>query len=263
MAQSKATKKFEKKHLGRTLKNRGEAKKIKQRDQTKLKKKIRKAKDNENAITAGEEKAKQTNVDTKALNAISVDDFFAGGIDIAKDSRKSTSSATKSSKRKRTPVDDEEEAEGSSSDGIDANLDAVASDSDPEGGAASENDADAHKQQLAELSKKDPEFFKYLQQEEPELLDFDEDADLAALDALSADEDEVTPRKRRKTGDDRSDDGDDHDVTQSMVKKWSTAMSDKHSLRASKEVVLAFRSAVHGTEDETKKYKYTVSDPDG
>ena len=41
-------------------------------------------------------------------------------------------------------------------------------------------------------------------------------------------------------------------------------METKHSLRAMKEVVLAFRAASHMNDSEaTKSYKYSITDPDG
>jgi nucleolar complex protein 2 len=40
-------------------------------------------------------------------------------------------------------------------------------------------------------------------------------------------------------------------------------MEANSSLRAMREVVLAFRTAAHLNDDEGKNYKYTISDPDG
>jgi nucleolar complex protein 2 len=260
MAQTKATKRFEKKHLNQTLKRRNEGKKFKQREQLKAKKRARRAKDNEGAVAAQEEKVSRGKVDTEALNSISVDDFF-GGFEIPQKPKKKRDGPLKTAKRKRTPVEDVEEDDDSDlPDGMDDIAEPVASDSESEAGLASADDADAHKEQLASLSKQDPEFYKYLQENEPELLDFDEDADLAALDELSAEEDETIPRKKQKTGDAE---GAEHEVTQAMVTKWATAMAEQYSLRSAREVVLAFRGAVYANEDDKKVYKYTVSEPEG
>jgi len=47
-----------------------------------------------------------------------------------------------------------------------------------------------------------------------------------------------------------------------MVTKWTKAMKEQHSLRAMRQVVLAFRAAAHVNEDDGKEYKYSISSPD-
>ena len=85
---------------------------------------------------------------------------------------------------------------------------------------------------------------------------------------LSASEDEKTPRKKRKSDkgtkdEDEKPSGTGNEVTKKLIQKWKQAMQDKSSLRATREVVLAFRSAAH-LDDETKEgYKYSISDSDG
>ncbi|OJD35426.1 ribosome assembly protein noc2 [Diplodia corticola] len=268
MAQSKSTRKFEKNHLKDTLKRRKEGKKIKQRVQIKEKRKARRAEDNEVASDVeAENQAKRAKKaeDTNPFGDMTVDDFFQGGFDIPEHPKskkqKTKDVPSKTGKRKRTdPAPGPAESDD---DSLDA--DPVADDSASE--ADSGDDVDAHKQHLEELKKKDPEFYKYMQENDPELLGFAEDADLAEIDELSASEAEDTPKKKKKKSKKQEDSDDEeaaasNELTKTLVKKWSTAMTEKHSLRATKEVVLAFRAAAHLNEEDGKEYKYSISNPD-
>jgi nucleolar complex protein 2 len=187
MPVSKATKKFEKTKLKDVLKRRKEHAKIKQKKQIATKLKERKARDNApaddvNGASAPKPKGKEA-PDT-SIGEMSMDQFFQGGFQLPELNKKGAAKP-KTGKRKRTPVE-EKKAPEESSEGEDG------SDSD------SADDEDAHKEQLAALAEKDPEFYKYLKENDAELLDFAEDADLAEIDALSASEDEQTPRKKQK-----------------------------------------------------------------
>lgn len=261
---SKATKKFEKNKLPDVIKRRKEVAKIKQRKQIDLKRKERKARDNAKADDLDDDAAKKPKSksakDDEAFGQMSMDQFFEGGFEVPKMSKKSAATP-KTGKRKRTPVE-HDDAEASDEDMADAatHSDDAATDSD------SGDDADAHKEQLAGLAAKDPEFYKYLKDNDAELLDFAEDADLAEIDALSASEDETTPRKKQKAApdsDDESEPATGNDVSKKLIQKWKSSMEANHSLRAMKEVVLAFRSAAHLNDEEGKKYRYSISDPDG
>ncbi|KAF2006718.1 nucleolar complex protein 2 [Amniculicola lignicola CBS 123094] len=261
MPPSKSTKKFEKNKLGDVLKNRKAHAKIKQKNQIKAKRQERKARDNapaDDLEAVGQPPAKSKQANGDSLGEMSMDQFFQAGFELP-EMKKSKTARPKTGKRKRTPV--EEEAPSSSDEDMEAEAVPSDSGSDSESG----DDEEAHKQQLEALAEKDPEFYKYLKENDAELLDFAEDADLAEIDDLSAGEEEETPRKKQKPSkkaarvEDEVDD--DHEVTKKLVKKWKLAMEEKLSLRAMKEVVLAFRAAAHLNEDG-KNYKYTISDPD-
>ena len=255
MATAKSTRKFEKTKLSGVLKQRKEGAKVKQRKQMDLKKKERKSRENARAddlpgAATKKPASKAANDDT--LGEMSMDQFFEGGFQVPEMSKKTKS---KTGKRKRTPVD--EEANGVTAA---AGADDSASDSD------SGDDEDAHKEQLADLQKKDPEFYKYLKENDAELLEFAEEADLAEIDALSASEDEATPRKKKKKAAvDNSDDdvAAGNEITMTLIEKWKTAMETKSSLRAMREVALAFRTAAHLNDEEGKSYKYSISNPKG
>lgn len=267
MPQSKATKKFERNKLGDVLKKRKDVAKIKQRKQMDAKRKERNARDNALADGVEREPKKSFSNGTKdeTFNEMSMDQFFQGGFQVPEMKKKSSKPQT--GKRKRTPVGDDASHDSDASMAEDAPA-TKGDDSDSESG----DDAETHKQQLAALAEKDPEFYKYLKHNDAELLDFEEDADLAEIDDLSASEDEQTPRKKRKGGKGAKDDDEEDDeemitthneVSKEMIKKWTSAMEEKKSLRATREVVLAFRAAAH-LDDETKEgYKYSISDSTG
>jgi nucleolar complex protein 2 len=262
MPVSKRTKKFEKNELSAVLKKRKDVAKIKQRKQMDLKKKQRKALDNAPADGVDNGVGKKIIGTTKdgAFEDMSMDQFFQGGFQLP-EMKKKKSTKPKTGKRKRTPV------EGGASEGSDVDMAALAEGAEDDGSDSESGDEmEAHKKQLAGLAEKDPEFYKHLKDHDPELLDFEDD-DLDGLE-LSASEDEKTPRKKRKSDkggkDDEADEADDKkDVSKKLIQKWKSSMEASSSLRATREVVLAFRSAAHLDDEKKEKYKYSISDSNG
>jgi len=273
----KATRKFEKNHLKDALERRKAGAKIKQKIQIKEKKAARNAKDAEflGKGKAGEGEDVNTGpAKEDPFGKMSVDDFFQGGFEIPeklakKDAKKSLG------KRKRSepePEKEDEDDEGSSSD---ESFEEAPVASDSEDDEDEDEDMGMSKEAMEALAEKDPEFYKYLKENDPETLDFDEDADLAEVDDLSGGEDERPKKKTKKNkkkaeaeemqvDEEESEDGmtDETEVTKAMVAKWKKAMSEQHSLRAMRQVVLAFRAAAHVNEDEGKEYKYTITNPE-
>jgi nucleolar complex protein 2 len=261
MPQAKATKKFEKRHLKDTLERRKGVKKIKQRQQLKTKKRARKAEDNARPTEPGEKKANGVGNSGKAskdlFNEMSVDDFFAGGFDIPEMPTKKEKAG---SKRKR------DESEDGSEDDNEFESKPVPSGS--EGETDEEDDVNGHMRQLHALEETDPEFHKYLQENEPELLDMDLDGGSDDLSGEGEDEDESEPKKKKQkrheqTSDDEIlEDGSKNELVPATVTKWRTALEEQHSLRAAREVVQAFRSAAHVSDEvEEQNFKYSISDP--
>ncbi|KAI1348429.1 Noc2p family-domain-containing protein [Xylaria sp. FL0043] len=269
----KATKKFEQKHLKNVLEKRKAGAKIKQKHLLQAKKQARKASDSEffKGPEDAEKAAKSKASKTANVNEMSVDDFFGGGFEIVDKAPKASKSSKKLGKRKR----DEPQSDlsgGDASDDLDIS-DAeqpVASDEDEEdddtqlgdGGLGMSKDA------MEALAKDDPEFYKFLKENDPEALDFD-DADLAEVDELSAsEEDDDTPKKKRKksTQPDKTETvSHDDDLSKEMVARWRTSLTENHSLKAARQVVLAFRSAAHLNEDDDdqeRKMPYTISSPE-
>lgn len=264
MAQSKSQKKFEQRHLKDTLERRNGLKKIKQKQQLKAKKKARR---NEEEGRAPDENAAPTHKSGKkageeTFKDMSVDDFFQGGFDIP--------DMPAQKKRKRQPAKEEDMDEESASESSMAEepVTAGADESDE----SEDEETEDHQAQLAALAEKDPDFHKYLQENEPELLQ----GDLAQLGDLSDadDDDEIEDagpkRKKQRKGQVDAEESDEelagggkNELDSATVKKWQKALTEEHSMRAAKEVVLAFRSAAHVSEnDDDGTFKYSISDPE-
>lgn len=261
MAQKKAQKKFEREHLKDVLERRKGQKKTKQQQQLKAKKKARRAEEEgkDGKTDAGTVQNGRKEATASAFKDMSVDDFFQGGFDVPE------LPAKKGSKRKRTPTREEEVDEDEDEDISSASDASLENDAVPDGSDSasdSEEDGEDFNQQLDALAKRDPEFHKVLQREEPDVFN-----DLDDLQ-ISGDEDEEDAPKRKKQRQEGSDDEMDGsgkiELDMATVKKWRTGMVEQHSLRAAKEVVIAFRSAaqVSSADAEDKDFKYSVSNPE-
>ncbi|KUL82788.1 hypothetical protein ZTR_10911 [Talaromyces verruculosus] len=261
MAIKKSTKKFQQRKLGDVLERRKEFAKIKQRHQVNDKRKARNAERREKAeaekVIDPEEQAKEN-----AFAEMNVDDFFAGAFDIADPKNAKGKKAQKKDvtpkigKRKRvdeSAKDDESEVESAEEE--------AASDSEEQSDDSSIGDFEEHKGQLESLKEKDPEFYKYLKENDAELLDFDDMGDLAEVDELSEAE-EGPAKKKKKSKGSESESMKDNIVTMSEIKKWQKSLQEQNSMRALRQVVLAFRSAAYVNDADNQDTKYTISDPD-
>ncbi|EGS19276.1 putative NOC2 family protein [Thermochaetoides thermophila DSM 1495] len=280
----KATKKFEKKHLKGVLERRNKVKKIKQRQQLKEKEKAKRALDDEFYKGPNGDADKKKPGPNKAAE-MSVDDFFKGGFEILSESKKKEKPA-KLGKRKRDPEAEAEEQEEKSefseneSDVSESDItdnDPISeSESESEGEESEDEDLGMSKSAMDALAEKDPDFYKFLKEHDPEALDFDENADLAEIDELSGSEDEEQPKKKQKTeeggeGEEKKkkkkkkgkEGKDDRELTREMVAKWKKSMEETHSLRAARQVVIAFRCAATLHEiDEDNPPRYSITSPE-
>lgn len=266
----KATKKFEKKHLKGVLDKRKAVAKVKQRYQIQEKKKARRSKDAEfhKGPRDGEdgERKNITGAKAKKVNEMSVDDFFQGGFDDIIGSEGEDSKSGKPRKRKRgEPANKDADASDDSS--ISITEQPVASDSDDDGGS-DDDELGMSKETMTALADKDPEFFKFLQENDPEALDFDDNADLAEVDELSAGDDESDgdePQKKKRKKGKAPEPEQGNELTRAMVASWRKAMVEKQSLRAARQVVLAFRCAAHLNEndgDDDRPARWAINSPD-
>ncbi|KAL8849595.1 MAG: hypothetical protein Q9221_005422 [Calogaya cf. arnoldii] len=268
----KSTKKFEKNHLKDALGKRKEVAKIKQRHQVKAKKKARNAQDNavesDGNPQVSEEQSRSK--DQNKLNGMTEDQFFQEGFQLpelkkpkkAANVKLSTSSIGKR-KRESDAPDLEDSASSSGAD------DQMFSDQEE---ASEEEGVETHQEDLDALATKDPDFYKYLQENDAELLDFG-GGNLAEVDQLS---EEDKPKKRQKKSKKPQSEMSEEEVqedfveestgqtevTTAMVSQWKNAMAEQHSLRAMRRVVLAFRTAAYVNADEYKELKYSISSPD-
>nr|POE52304.1 nucleolar complex protein 2 [Quercus suber] len=258
MGQTKATKKFEKRHLKDELERRKGLKSVKQKQQLKAKKKARRVEENGGEKVADQETTRSSNkaAANDAFKDMSVDDFFQGGFEIPELPKSKKSG----SKRKRQEALESAEDD----DSVSFEQEPVPIDDADTGSDLDEDDYSGHKDQLAALAENDPEFHKYLQENEPELLD----ASLAEIGDLSdseAKEDGPRKKKQKKAANDEDDSIEQsgkNELDMATVKKWRAALTEQHSLRAAKEVILAFRSAAHVSDEEDKDFKYSISSPE-
>ena len=220
---AKATKKFEKTQLKGTIERRKDFAKVKQRHKQNDKRK-------QDAAKKREREAENEQGDSPEINGgedMDEDEYFQDAIPLPQEDL-----AVNGKKRKR-------EQEGKR----------IEDDQDSD--SASDDDEQDHVGQLSALAEKDPEFYKYLKENDADLLDFNEDVEGSDID-LPSDEDDERPSKKQKT------ENKVIDVTPIMVKKWREAMVDQHSQRSLKEAVLAFRAAVHSDEDDKQASRYAI-----
>ncbi|KAJ3073473.1 Nucleolar Complex 2 protein [Podochytrium sp. JEL0797] len=127
-----------------------------------------------------------------------------------------------------------------------------------------------HKAQLEELRLKDPEFFKFLQENDEDLLGFgDDDEDEEEEEEVEDKEDLHAIMKGEVPSDDEEHEDEEMEdesrgpieLTNKMLLAWKTAMIEQHSLRSAKKVVLAFRAVVRmgETESETTEVQSFVA----
>lgn len=213
---SKATKKFNKKHLKNVLERRNKAKVYKQKMGE------RKSSKGGHKSINGLPKVKEN----KVFDDMDLDKFFDKKTEVPKE-KKTKKKSDKSS-----------------------------SSSDEDG----DEDMEMDQKDLDDLKKDDPEFYKYLQQNDKDLLEF---KPMNPLDAISdSDEDEDEQEEE---------DGEEHEekskkdslptieVSVEMVKRWkSNLKSDKPTIKGIKHVVIAFKSAVNSQTD--REYRYKVTD---
>ncbi|KAI1153703.1 Noc2p family-domain-containing protein [Nemania diffusa] len=267
----KSTKKFEQKHLKNVLEKRKAGAKIKQQHILKTKKKSRKDTDAEffKGPEDAEKAAKSKSSKTANVNEMSVDDFFGGGFEFIDKAPKTKKSSKKLGKRKRDEPEPNQSDDDASDDlEISDAEPPVASDSEEDDTQLEDGDLGMSKDAMEALAKDDPDFYKFLRENDPEALDFD-DADLAEVDDLSASEEEDnTPKKKRKklTQPDAAElRPQDNELTQEMVARWKALITENYSLKAARQVVLAFRSAAHLNEDDDgqeRSQPYIISSPE-
>jgi nucleolar complex protein 2 len=268
----KATKKFEKKHLPGVLERRKVSAKIKQREQMKQKQKGKRANDAEFYGKDGKDAQprRPSGPKDRKVNDMSVDDFFKGGFEDIIDDKKAA-------KRKRdNPKDEENDESGTDISSIGGAQPAPSDSEDGGDNEGDDEDAGMNQETMDALAEKDPEFYKFLKENDPDALDFNDNADLSEVDELSAEEedDDKQPKKKRKTAkvpEEMEEEAEEEEpgtqakeLTSAQVAAWRKTMAETKSLRATRQVVLAFRSAAHLNEDEEdeEKQRWTINSPD-
>ncbi|ERF73397.1 hypothetical protein EPUS_08540 [Endocarpon pusillum Z07020] len=268
-SKSKSTRKFEKNHLKDTIDRRKNFAKVKQRHQIKAKKQKQAARSNAKH-GAPEEDEDNGELEGDGGEDMNDDQFFQEELQILAASASKGGKASKkdvplqTGKRKRQDENDNgtraaEQNEG----GINGTS---GSGSDSESASVIEDEIVDHKGQLNALAEKDPEFYRFLKENDADLLDFDDEGDLAGVDALSDSEGDERPIKKAKRKPKVAESELERDqttkVSTAIVQKWKKAMVEQHSIRALRQLVLAFRAAAHANDEDEKQFKYSIPDPE-
>ncbi|CAE6398882.1 unnamed protein product [Rhizoctonia solani] len=202
---AKSTRKFAKSgELKRTIQARRKFKAVKAKTQAR---KGAKRDQNEHEEEE-EEEEEEEDIEEPTINSKTVDDLLNGDLMDEQGDEES---------------DDEEDAES---------LGSMEDDDD-------QDEGEAHAMDLAQLQKNDPEFYKYLQQNDRELLDF-------KPEEMEFEDDEDMEETNEKPV-----------LTSEILKTWQRSLIETHSLRTLRKLLVAFKAAAY-MNDEDVETKWRV-----
>lgn len=224
---SKSTKKFQSKHLKDALDQRKKMKDHKRRTQGRRGNKTEEEK-KALALTKEEQKMKKSMKD-EVFKDMSVEEFFDKGIDIPKENKKL---------KKKQEVKEDEDSESSSE----------------------EEDMDIN---MEELSKNDPEFYKYLEQNDKDLIDMAGSNPLDGIEDSDEEEEEEEDAKDSEAEPEEAEEkkSEQIELTLKLVKQWKKQLREQPTLKSIRNVSSAFKMAINLNRDEdAEEYKYAVTD---
>ncbi|XP_048034168.1 nucleolar complex protein 2 homolog [Megalobrama amblycephala] len=135
--------------------------------------------------------------------------------------------------------------------------------------------ASEHKDQLSALKSKDPEFYKFLEQNDQKLLNFDDsDSDLEDEDEDGDEEERMyhkLPSQLEEADDDEEESEKDAKqeksskhttrVTEEMIENWRNGLRKEPTPNLIRDITQAFKAAVATTKGESDELcRYTISD---
>ncbi|CEQ39412.1 SPOSA6832_00934 [Sporobolomyces salmonicolor] len=136
---------------------------------------------------------------------------------------------------------------------------------------AESDSSSKHMADLKSLAEKDPEFFKYLQENDAELLGFGdgEELDMPSEEDEdedeSEDEDEGAKKKSKKAKGkekERENKTKKNILTKELLKTWQATTLETRSFKALRKLLLAFRSAAQsGLDEVTEGERYEIQSP--
>ncbi|KAG0170562.1 Nucleolar Complex 2 protein [Apophysomyces sp. BC1015] len=173
-------------------------------------------------------------------------------------------------------LDDEEEEENEDDDEDE-------DEDEDDSGNKLKKDVAKHKKELEALKKQDPEFYKFLEKEEADLLDFDmSDEDIEENDDDEQENNERTGEEEdmEMEGLDLSDSEDEDEeqvdeepikkepsggvLTKKMVSEWVKQLEETQSLKVMKKLLAAFKTAARISDEEQEEkttFVYRIDDP--
>lgn len=242
---SKATKKFQNKHLKHTIEHRKQVQKHNKK--IALRKKPKSSSD-ENAQPKVKKATKEV------FDDMSVEDFFDGGFEVPKP-KKGTAVAEE---------DDDEEEESENEDEEDEELESASEEENNDADDAEsseEEDEEMMQNDLKELEGKDPDFYKYLKQNDKELLDFEGVNPMDAISDDDEDEDEDSENEEEPAAEEvKAPARKQQEITKSMVASWDKQLK-KPTAKLLQNIIGGFKAAVYINHSDEHDTKYTISDP--
>ncbi|KAF3989459.1 hypothetical protein FT663_03330 [Candidozyma haemuli var. vulneris] len=242
---SKATKRFQSKHLKHTIDHRRKVQK-----HNKLKGSSKKS-----TAPDGDEVKPEKKSTKPVFDDMSMEDFFESDMKLPTPKKGTKVSAGSEDKDED---EDEEQSEDIELDDSEEEAGAGAA-SDEEGESSEEEDEEQLKEEMDKLAEKDPEFYSYLQKNDKALLDFE---GVNPMDAMSDDEDDEEeegeedeePEKKQKTQKKKT------DITKELLISWDKKLKTP-TTKVVQNVVAAFKAGVNINISEEDNGRYTVSDP--
>lgn len=120
-----------------------------------------------------------------------------------------------------------------------------------------DEDEVSHKNQLDKLKTLDPEFYKFLQENDQELLNFDDSDGEADMEgSKEVENDEQAEQEEKEEGEEQ--------ITQSMIDGWKESLQKTHSIKTLRKLIAALRSAAAiGDENDQAPLMYMVEEGEG
>ncbi|KAH7909312.1 Noc2-domain-containing protein [Hygrophoropsis aurantiaca] len=106
-----------------------------------------------------------------------------------------------------------------------------------------EDEGETHMLELSKLAEKDPDFYKYLQENDRELLDFD-------ATPVQPGDDEDDEEEEEEEEDAEMEDDKLPILTKEILRSWQKALLEHRSLKALRKLLIAFRTAAHMNEED-------------
>ena len=110
---------------------------------------------------------------------------------------------------------------------------------------------------MAKLAEKDPEFYKYLEENDKDLLDFGGSNPLDEID----DEEDEDAKGNEKVAEKSEIEPEKIALSLKLVRKWKKQLHDSPNLKLLRNIISAFKVAVNlNKEENIEDYKYAITD---